>query len=142
MNKLTKWFGIGALSLTSIIPGCTPNRNIEPVAKVDFDRDGIEEVVGFALTDIALTADGPFDLVIVNGKYVVREDDNLYKAPYNKLKIVQGHAKYGKDIKIKNLSLEDLNRDGLPDISYDLNFGNKKHKILYNQGDGTLKGDI
>ena len=142
MNKLTNLFGIVGLSLASIISGCTPKRNIEIVAKADFDRDGIEEVIGYALTDIALTSDGPFDLVIANGKYVVRKNDSLYNAPYNKIKIVQGRAKYGDDIKIRNLSLDDLNDDNLPDISYDLNFGSRKHKVLYNQGDGTLKREI
>lgn len=149
MNKTKNIIWSGILSLASLLSGCTPNRNIEVVAKDDFDGDRIEEIVGYALTDIALTNDGPFDLVIVNGKYVMRETiikdnkpEDKYRAPYDKIKVIQGRAKYGEEIKIRNLSLEDLNGDGLLDISYDLNFGNKKHKVLYNQGDGTLKGEI
>ena len=142
MNKLTNLAGIVGLSLASLVSGCKPQeRPIEIFGKADFDRDGIEDVVGYILTESAITNSGPFDLVIISGKHIIRKNDIPYVQRGN-FKIIQSHAKYGEDIKIKDLNLEDVNGDGLPDISYDVNFGNRRHKVLYNQGDGTLKGQM
>ena len=139
IGKIIMLLGTTLVLSTAYNVGCSSRRNIDVVAKADFDRDGIEDVVGYIKpidNDSNISA-----LSIVNGRSVVTENGRLY-VDTDKYKIIQNIAKFYDISRITNVSVEDVNGDGWRDVSYDMTVGAKKHKVYLNQGDstGTLRG--
>lgn len=146
-KTLKRILAFALISAMIRINGCASKEYaIESVAKADFDNDGIEDVVGY-------TADpfynSPFGsaLSFVNGKYI-REKfipghlNSYLHTTKDKIKVIESNAGLGLIRNIENVSVEDVNGDGLADISYNMKRGVKKHKVYFNQGDGTLKGEF
>lgn len=145
MNKLTNLIGAIGLSLASLVGGCSIKENITPLARADFDKDGIEDIVCYVeqgRSDHDFWKDPYiYGLALVNGKDVINDGKNLY-IQGDKFVMIEPNAKVYGQQNIANLSVQDVNNDGFPDISYTKTIGNKKHKVYFNQGDGTLKGQM
>ncbi len=144
MNKLTNLVGIVGLSLASLVSGCSilNKRNIEVVAKADFNKDGSEEFVGYFAPDF-FNATNRGDLIMISSKNVGNDDGNYFLYPKDEqYALVQLRAKMFGQYLVANVSTEDVNKDGWPDLSYDRTRGLKKHKVYLNQRNGCLKGEI
>lgn len=140
--------GLLTLLASATIAGCNLNLKyaIDSIAKADFDNDGIEDVVGYTMDPDLPTSPGTTVLAIINGrnieKHPVHGQNLTLYTPREKIRVIQPHAKFYDESNIENVSVQDVNGDGLPDLSYDMKIGTKKHKVCLNQGDGTLKGEI